>query len=216
MNKKDVLFSTILIILLSLTCGIISKDYILGTIILSCGLLNSYYASIKKSYNYIFGAIYSLLSGFVCFKNGLYGVATLSFVFYFPSQIIGFILWQRKKDENKEVKTRGFKLIEAIIVVLTSIVGSLSLGYLLSKIPSQNLAFLDSSSTILNLCGIILMNLRYKEFWIVALFVNSIDVTIWIINTINKTENSIMMLLVSIGYLVLNIYGLIKWYKNTK
>lgn len=55
---------TLAIIIFSVISGIISKDYFLGTIIMICGLLNSYYASIGKIYNYIFGALYCLLSDF--------------------------------------------------------------------------------------------------------------------------------------------------------
>ena len=57
------------------------------------------------------------------------------------------------------------------------------------------------------------MNLRYKEFWIVFLFNNVIDLIIWLINTINNTQNAIMMLIVSIGYMLINIYGLFNWLK---
>ena len=60
---------TILIIIFSIICGILSKDYFLGTLVLMSGLLNAYYASIGKIYNYIFGAIYCLLSGYVCYLN---------------------------------------------------------------------------------------------------------------------------------------------------
>ena len=60
------------------------------------------------------------------------------------------------------------------------------------------------------------MNLRFKECWAVWLFNNSIDLSIWIINAINKSPNSVMMLLVSIGYLLINVYGLIKWYNFEK
>lgn len=207
---------TILIIVFSIICGIISKDYFLGTIILASGLLNSYYASVGKIYNYIFGAIYCALSGYVCLKTGLYGIAFLSFAVYFPSQIHGYFSWKNKKDENKEVKVRGFTLKNSIIIISSCIVGSLLLGLLLSKIPTQQLAFLDSSSNILNLCGIILMNLRFKECWAVWLFNNTVDLIIWIVNFINNTANSTMMLLVSIGYLLINIYGLIKWYRKSK
>ena len=38
-----------------------------------------------------------------------------------------------------------------------------------------------------------------------------IDLIIWIITVIDKGNGSIMMLLVSIGYLLINIYGIIKW-----
>ena len=214
-SRKSIIY-TIIIVSFSITCGIISKDYILGTIILASGLLNSYYASIGKIYNYIFGAIYCALSGYVCLKTGLYGIAILSFLVYFPSQIHGYFSWKNKKDENKEVKVRGFTFKNSIIIISSCIVGSALLGFLLSKIPSKQLAFLDSSSNILNICGIILMNLRFKECWAVWLFNNTVDLIIWIVNFINNTANSTMMLLVSIGYLLINIYGLIKWYRKSR
>lgn len=207
---------TFLIIIFSLICGILSKDYFLGTLILICGLLNSYYASLGKIYNYIFGALYSLLSGYVCYINGLYGIAVLSILVYFPSQIQGYLSWKKKKDINNEVAIRGFTLKNSIIITASCIVGSAILGFLLSKIPNQQLAFLDSSSNIINICGIVLMNLRFKECWVIWLFNNTIDLSIWIINAINGNSNSIMMLLVSIGYLLINIYGLIMWIKKSK
>ncbi len=188
---------TVLIICFSILCGIISKDYYLGTIILICGLLNSYYASIGKIYNYIFGAIYSLLSGYVCYKNGLYGIAALSLIIYFPSQIHGFISWKNNLNNN-EVRVRGFNTKNSIIIITSCVLGSLILGIILSNIPGQKLAFLDSTSNIMNLCGIILMNLRFKECWAVWLVNNSIDLSIWIINFIINTSNSFMMLLVSL------------------
>lgn len=83
MGKKKNIIYTIFIMVFSIICGIISKDYFLGTIILASGLLNSYYASVGKIYNYIFGAVYCALSGYVCLKTGLYGIAILSFVVYY-------------------------------------------------------------------------------------------------------------------------------------
>ncbi len=207
---------TILIIIFSIICGIISKDYFLGTLILASGLLNAYYASIGKTYNYILGALYCLLSAYVSYINGLYAMAILSLIVYFPLQIQGYISWLKKKDNNNEVKIRKFTLKNSIIIVSICIVGSILLGLLLTKIPTQQLAFLDSTSNIINLCGIILMNLRFQECWVVWLFNNSIDLSIWLINFINKGPNSFMMLLVSIGYLLINIYGLYQWIKKTK
>ena len=40
---------------------------------------------------------------------------------------------------------------------------------------------------------------------------NIIDLIIWIITVITGGKGAIMMLLVSIGYLLINIYGVIKW-----
>ena len=202
---------TILIIIFSIICGILSHDYFLGTLILMSGLLNAYYASIGKIYNYIFGAIYCLLSGYVCYLNWLYGIATLSLLVFFPSQIHWYLMWNKNRKENKKkVKIRWFTLKNSIIITTICIVGSFLFWYLLNKIPWQNLAFLDASSNIIQLCGIVLMNMRFKECWVVWLFNNTIDLIIWIINFILWTPNATMMLIVSIWYLLINIYWLIK------
>ena len=215
MKKKEVIY-TILIIVFSIICGILSKDYFIGTLILICGLLNSYYASLGKVENYIFGGLYSILVAYVSYINGLYGLASLSILVYVPSQIHGYFSWKKNMNETdkKEVEVRGFTLKFSLI--LTFIVVSLSFlfGYLLNLIPSQNLAFLDSSSNIINLSAVVLMNMRYKECWMIWLFNNTIDLIIWIINTVKGTPNSIMMLLVSIGFLSINVYGLYKWFKK--
>ncbi len=70
---------------------------------------------------------------------------------------------------------------------------------------------MDATSNCINLCGIILMILRFKESWWLWLINNIIDLIIWIITVINGGDGSVMMLLVSIGYLLINIYGVIKW-----
>lgn len=215
MKKKEIVY-TFLIIVFSIICGILSKDYFIGTLILICGLLNSYYASLGKVENYIFGGLYSILVTYVSYINGLYGLASLCILVYVPSQIHGYFSWKKNMNETdkKEVEVRGFTL--KFSLMLTFIVVSLSFlfGYLLNLIPSQNLAFLDSSSNIINLSAVVLMNMRYKECWMIWLFNNTIDLIIWIINTVKGTPNSVMMLLVSIGFLSINVYGLYKWFKK--
>jgi nicotinamide mononucleotide transporter len=109
------------------------------------------------------------------------------------------------------VKVREFNLKNSIIITLLCLIGSFVLGYLLSLIPDQRLAFMDASSNCINLCGVILMILRFKESWWLWLVNNIVDLIIWIITAINKGDGSVMMLLVSVGYLIINIYGVIKW-----
>ena len=211
---KKTSFYTIIIVIFSIICGVITKDYFWGTITLICGLLNVYYASIGKIYNYIFGALFCLFNAYISYLNGLYGIMLLSIIIFFPSQIEGYIRGHKYNGCN--VPIRGFTLKNSIIIVTSCIIGSLLLGLLLTKIPGQKLAFLDSSSNIINLCGIILMNLRFKECWIIWLFNNVFDLAIWIINATKNTPNSQMMLIVSIGYLLINIYGLVRWIKFEK
>lgn len=211
MNKKNAFLYPFIIIIFSIVCGIVTKDYFLGTATLMCGLLNGYYASTRKVCNYVFGLLFCVFNLYVSYLNGLYGIFAFSLIIFVPSQIQGFISWLKNRNKNNEVIVRHFDLKTSLIVIVSSLLGSLGLGYLLTKVPGQNLAFLDSTSTILNVCTIVLMNLRYKEFWIIYLFNNIVDLIIWSINACYGTHNAMMMLIVSIGYLLMNIYGLYKW-----
>lgn len=210
MNKKYIIITCVCVII-SIISGIISNDIIVGGAILLTGLLCAYFASEGKRINYILGLINYLLMGYVSFKNNLYGIFFFYIFIFSPLQIKGFVTWNKNLDDENNVKVRKFTLKNSIIITLSCIVGSLLLGYLLTLIPSQRLAFMDASSNCINLCGVVLMILRFKESWWLWLINNVIDLSIWIITFINKGEGSTMMLLVSIGYLLINIYGIIKW-----
>lgn len=215
MNKKYYAI-TALCILISIISGIITNDLLVGGTILATGLLCSYFASEGKRFSYILGLINYLLMGIISFKNNLFGIFFFYIFIFSPLQIEGYINWNKNLDKDKNVKAREFTLKNSIIITTACIIGSLILGYILSLIPNQQLAFMDASSNCINLCGIILMILRFKESWWLWLVNNIIDLIIWIIAVINKGEGSVMMLLVSIGYLLINIYGIIKWNLNAK
>lgn len=191
--------------------GILSRDLIIGGLILFTSIMNSYLASIGKKANYITGFISCLLTGYVSLKNNLYGLFFFYIFIFAPFQIYGFINWKNNEDENSNVIVRGFTLKNSIMIILSCIIGSFVLGYLLTLIPNQNLAFMDATSNCINLCGVILMILRFKESWWVWLANNIIDLIIWIIMLVNNGPSSWMMLLSSLAYLLINIYGIIKW-----
>lgn len=210
MNKKYLVI-TILSLIISVISGIISNDLIIGGTILLTGLLCAYFASEGKRINYILGLINYLLMGYIAFKNNLFGIFFFYIFIFSPLQVNGFITWNKNLNDDKNVKIREFTLKNSILITLSCIVGSIVLGYLLTLIPTQRLAFMDATSNCINLCGVILMTLRFKESWWLWLINNIIDLIIWIITVINGGHGSIMMLLVSIGYLLINIYGVIKW-----
>ena len=210
MNKRNFII-TILCLIVSVISGIMSNDLIIGGTILLTGLLCAYFASEGKRINYILGLINYLLMGYVAFKNNLFGIFFFYIFIFSPLQVNGYITWNKNLDDDNKVNVREFTLKNSIIITLSCIVGSIVLGYLLTLIPTQRLAFMDATSNCINLCGVILMILRFKESWWLWLINNIIDLIIWIITVINGGSGSVMMLLVSIGYLLINIYGVIKW-----
>lgn len=210
MSKKYIII-TLICIAMSVLSEIITQDLLVGGTILATGLLCAYFASEGKRINYILGLINYLLMGYVAFKNNLFGIFFFYIFVFSPLQVHGYLSWKKNLDNEKDVKVREFNLKNSIIITLSCIIGSFVLGYLLSLVPGQRLAFMDASSNSINLCGVVLMILRFKESWWLWLINNIIDLIIWIITVIDKGNGSIMMLLVSIGYLLINIYGIIKW-----
>lgn len=215
MNKKYAFIVSICFVL-SIVSGIIAKDLIIGGTILLSGLLCAYFASEGKRINYIFGLINYILMGYVSLKNNLYGIFLFYIFIFAPLQVRGFITWKRNLNEDNNVKVREFNLRNSIIITLSCVISSFLLALLLNLIPNQRLALMDAASNCINLCGVVLMILRFKEAWWLWFINNIIDLGIWIITTLNNGTGSVMMLLVSIGYLLINIYGMIKWHINAK
>lgn len=211
MLEKRNLFITLICIIISIISGILAQDILIGGSILATGLLCSYFASEGKRINYILGLINYLLMGYVAFKNDLYGIFFFYIFIFSPLQVHGYITWKNNLDNDNNVKVREFNLKNSIIITTSCIIGSFILGYILSLIPGQRLAFMDASSNCINLCGVILMILRFKESWWIWLINNIIDLVIWTITVLAKGEGAVMTMMVSIGYLLINIYGIIKW-----
>lgn len=210
MNKKYSII-TIACFLLSLVAGILSNDIIIGGLTLFTALLCAYFSSEGKRISYILGLINYLLIGYVSFKNHLYGLFIFGVIICPVIQIQGYISWGKNLDENKNVKVREFTLKNSIIITLSCIIGSLILSYLLTLIPEQRIAFMDAASNTLNLCAVVLSILRFKECWWIWLINNVVDLGIWLITFLSKGEGSFMLLLAAIAYLVINIYGIIRW-----
>lgn len=91
----------------------------------------------------------------------------------------------------------------SLFITLSCIIGSLILSYLLTLIPGQRIAFMDASSNIINLCGVVLMILRFKESWWIWLINNIIDLGIWII-TFASHERRLSYDAISIYWLFIN------------
>ena len=210
MNKKYYIITCIATIL-SIISGILSNDLLIGGSTLLTGLLCAYFASEGKRINYILALINYILMAYVSLKNNLYGLFFFYIFIFSPLQIHGFFSWKKHLNKNKNVKIRQFNVKNSILIIFSCFISSFILGYLLTLIPNQQLAFLDSSSNCINLCGVILMIFRFKECWLVWLANNIIDLTIWSITFFYNGSHSIMILLTSIGFLLINIYGIFKW-----
>ena len=214
-NRKNMIV-IIVSAIISIIIGIITKNAIIGSLILFTSIMNSYLASIGKKESYITGLISSILTSYVSLKNNLYGLFFFYLIIFAPMQVYGYINWKNNEDDSKNVKIRAFTLKNSLIIIFACIIGSFLLGYLLTLIPNQKLAFLDASSNIINLCAVILMILRFNESWWIWLFNNIIDLIIWSVTFKNNGMAAFSMFTSSLIYLIINVYGIIKWNKKLK
>lgn len=191
-------------------------DIVIGVLIIVLSILNSYLASNFKKINYIFGLLSYLLMGYIAYKNNIYGMFIFYIFIFSPMQLIGYINWGKKQDNNKNVIVRAFSFKNRLLLITASIIFSIILATILNKIPGARFTFLDSFSNIINLSGVVLMALRFNESWWLWLINNIIDLILWA-NVLNVGgDYSIFMLISSIIYLIINVYGIIKWDKRIK
>lgn len=206
----------LLSLILSVTLGLASHDLILGGTILLTGLLSAYFATQGRKVQYLLSAINYALMSYAAFQNQLFGSAGFYVLMCIPLQIWGFWSWGKNSTKAGDVKKRKFTPKTSAIVIVSCVVGSLAFGYLLSLIPSQRLSWLDAASNCVNLCGIILMCLRYAESWWIWMVNNTLDLSIWTIILLSgSSPEAPMMFATSVAYLAINIYGALKWWRES-
>ena len=204
---KKVIISIFTIAAVFLLGWIVKDDYFIGSITLCFGMLQ---ITLMMKGSWI-AEVLALFETTVCipiyFINGLYGTIIFIFLVYIPMGIYSIFSW-KNNQENGIVKINKFSLKTSLIVVSLLTAFTLLLSFLLSLIPSQNLSFLDSLTNGLNICGVILIALRYKEGWYFWMMCNLVETVTWCILISHGAANSIMMLIICIVYIVLDIFGL--------
>lgn len=210
LKKYNQIIVPILVCIISIIIGIFSKNTFMGMIVLITGILNSYYSSVGNKINFPIGVINNLALSYVALKNNNYGLVIFNLLFFLPINIKRYFEWN--KNSNKDVvKNRGLGLKKGVITIILSIVTGLLVAYLLQLIPGERLTYLDSFTNVISFIAGILLMLRYNESWILYLVNNVLDLTLWIINFSSGGFDSLMVLLMSVTYLVINIYALFKW-----
>ncbi len=196
--------------------GILTNDLIIGGSLLATSLLSSYLAAIYRRSNYIYGAICALLIAYTAYLNNFFGSVIVNALIFMPIELYGFFAWSRNLDSNKNVKTRKFSFRTSIVVVSTCTIGSFVFGYLLTKIPGQNLAFLDSTIWCLDLCALVLLNMRYGESWWIWTLSGVLSTIMWAVALASGGESALMRLFTASCFIVINACGLFNWNYQSK
>ncbi len=208
---RDIL-PPILIVLFSIIAAVITADYFPGGIVLLLGFIAFFYQIRGKWYSYIFSIIYTFFYAIVSYLAGLYAYIFFAIVVYIPCYIYGMISWKKKTTDGR-VKTKAFSLKTTILLFAGIIVGGFGLGALMSLIPSQNMAFVDSTIQLFNVSAVILCSFRHRECWYAWMIQNAMTLVLWTINMLGGATSAIMVLIINIVYCVGNFRGVYSWNK---
>lgn len=167
-----------------------------------------------KVSNYFWGTINVLLYAYVAWKAKYYGDVMLNLLYYFPTNIIGWVLWAKNVNkETNEVYKKRLTLKQDVIVVIISVTGILGYSFIL-KALGGNLPLVDSMSTVLSIIAQILMIKRFAEQWVIWIVVDIVSVIMWFAALFGEGQ-SIAVLLMWVVYLANAVIMFVKWRKDT-
>ena len=140
------------------------------------GILIVWLAKKENVWLYPVGIINVVLWIYLCWVGKLYGQSVINF-FFFLMNVYGWYNWLRKDDDNNpDVIIKNNSNRENILVLLTSLVFSFVIFFILlpfqDKQASQLYIFIEAVITALNFVAMWLMAWKRVEhwFWIVGVY----------------------------------------------
>lgn len=177
------------------------------TCVILCGM--------GKISNYFFGTINVVLYAIVAWKAKYYGDVMLNLLYYFPTNILGWVVWSKHIDQEKnEVNKKRMTPKQNILLAVISVIGVLSYSYIL-KILGGNLPIVDSMSTVFSVIAQVLMIKRFTEQWVIWIIVDIVSVIMWIAAFFNGGESVAVLMMWSV-YLVNAVIMFVKWLKESR
>lgn len=190
------------------------KDSPLGVIASLTGVTCVILCGMGKLSNYIFGTVNVILYAIVAWKAKYYGDVMLNLLYYFPTNFLGFFVWSKHIDQEKnEVYKKRMTLKQDVFLAVISIAGVLGYSFLL-KLLGGNLPIVDSMSTVFSVIAQILMIKRFMEQWVIWIIVDIVSVIMWIAAFFTGGESVAVLMMWSV-YLANAVIMFVKWHRES-
>lgn len=170
------------------------------------GLLQGYLAMLNKRSNWIAYGVQMLLMIIFSLSMNLYGDVANN-TFYLVVAIVGFIIWNKK--DNNDIRKCSYK--ERIIYLVIIVLGTIVLANMLSK-TDDPLPLLDSFTTISSFVATYYMMVKKIDTWIIW-FVNDI---FYAIEYFILPDQALYLFCLNIVWIFMAVGSYINWKKVMK
>lgn len=184
--------------------------------VLLSGILCVGLIAIGRREGYLIGLYNSISYSILSYWNGLYGEVYLNMLFFLPTGVIGYLMWQQHTTSAKTVEMRQMSWLGRIVVAVCCMVCSIGLGLLLGINPKQNTPFIDATTNVLSVVATFLMMWRYKEQWLLYILINIFSVVMWFKRYVAGGNAGDLMVMMWSLYLLNAMFGYWRWHVGAR
>ncbi|MFH0933642.1 MAG: nicotinamide riboside transporter PnuC [Pseudomonadota bacterium] len=172
--------------------------------------------AIGRREGYLVGLYNSFSYSILAYDNGLYGEVYLNLLFFIPTAIVGYFMWQRHTKKGMTVAMRQLAWPQRAFIVFICVACTVGLGLALGLNPNQNTPFIDATTNVLSIAATFLMMWRYKEQWLLYIFLNTVTIAMWFLRFMAGAEAGDLMVLMWSLFLLNAIFGYWRWHIGAK
>lgn len=210
-DRVDVAWLALLVVVGSAVSVVLAASFFDFTVFMS-GILCVGLTAIGRREGYLIGLYNSLSYSVLAYSNGLYGEVYLNLLFFVPTGIIGYLLWQLHTMQDGRVAMRQMLWLTRAVIAVICIACTVGLGLLLRLNPNQNTPFIDASTNVLSVVATFLMMWRYKEQWLLYIVLNIVSVFMWTLRLLAGGTAGDMMVLMWSAFLLNAVFGYWRWH----
>jgi nicotinamide mononucleotide transporter len=216
LNKVEKLIIGLMLVL-NIVYSVYMKNIDIKLFLVSMSGITSVVLSAKGHvYAYYLGVIYTLVYTYIAFSAKIYGAFGLNIIYYLPMQFVGIYNWSKHKSADSDlIKVNKLSVLQKTVVGSVLLVSMIALGYALKAFGDIS-PFIDSFTTTITIVAMYLCVKRFKEHWVLWIFVNGASVALWINGYLQSVEDSIFMIIMWSIFLINAVYGVINWNKMEK
>ncbi len=212
MKKVSINFKIFFIIsiILVITCSFLKDKNIALVVANFCEVIYLLLNTRKNKHTFLFAIVCFLVNTVILLIKNMYGSALYNLLYIIPLLCYGY--YSTVKEKEFSIK----KLDNNVRIYLSGVGITLIVGIaIILHIFEVEFALLDTISLICGAISIFLISNRYIEQWVILILVNLSNAITWGILSFNNIVN-LPNFLIYIMYIIISIYGLLYWRKNSQ